>query len=897
MFKITKLTTLLRFAMVFGAGASLGLNSHSALAQEESNADDVEKISITGSRIKRSDLEGPSPVVTISAEDMLSKGFVTVQDALNNLTQATGGQLDQQQTFGFTPSASAVDIRGFGVGRTLVLLNGRRLPQFPLAAGGTSNFVDLSSIPSSAIKRIEILTDGASAIYGSDAIGGVVNVILKKSVEKTQVNLRYGDTSDGGMENSRLQITTGIESEKSNALFFFEYMDRKELRFSDRVRSSFDELDPNDPDSVGAFSSGGVPGTFRGTEGNVVSANCDPDLVIGGFCRFNRAEFRQLLAPLKRGSIATVINYDISENMSAFGQFMYVKTQVNTEIEPMFFDEAIQVGINAPNNPTSGANDPTNMFVDQAGIFRRRLVEFGPRASSIDTDSINLLFGVNGVVLNDYEWELAYNYSRQDVVAIRSGFAARDRINAAMCGGEFAVDGSCDNGTLNFFEPISQEVVDALRLTPVTDAQSTISAVDFQVTGPLFEMEAGEAMFAAILEYNKTTFVDARDPDSLNGNIIALGGTAGGGERKYSAAGLEVLLPITEGLNLSVAGRYDSYDDDSDVGGAFSPRVAIDYRPIDSLLLRASWAESFRAPDMQRLFGANTNAFTDVVDTPFCIQQGGSGRGDESVPSCTSLAQSTPILLGSNIQLQEEEGESVNIGFVWEIFDDFSIGADIFAIELEGIVDVPDTQFILDNPGLFPAEAILRDPNQVDSNDNPGGLDLISAVARNLAFQKTEGIDFNIDYRYDLEKYGDLKVRLNGTYTTKLEIQQNPTSPVVDELNDSEGRSTEGVEWRANLNVGWSKNDLSLNMYANYIGEITPGETSVIDRLGSWTTFNFTARYALSDDFNILAGLNNAFDKEPPIDIQDGNGSQPFYNQSFHNLTGREYYIEAQYRF
>jgi iron complex outermembrane receptor protein len=131
---------------------------------------------------------------------MLSKDFVTVQDVLNNLTQATGGQLEQQQTSVFTPSASTLDIRDFGVGRTLVLLNGRRLPQFPLAAGGTSNFVDLSSIPSSAIKRIEILTDGASAIYGSDAIGGV--------------------------ENSRLQITTGVESDKSNALFFFEYMDR-----------------------------------------------------------------------------------------------------------------------------------------------------------------------------------------------------------------------------------------------------------------------------------------------------------------------------------------------------------------------------------------------------------------------------------------------------------------------------------------------------------------------------------------------------------------------------------------------------------------------------------------------------------------------------------------------
>lgn len=897
MFTINTLTKFLRLAVAAGAASSIGLTSHTAWSQEVNNEQDVEKISITGSRIKRTSFEGPSPVVTISAEDMLSKGFVTVQDALNNLTQATGGQLDQQQTFGFTPSASAVDIRGFGVGRTLVLLNGRRLPQFPLAAGGTSNFVDLSSIPSSAIKRIEILTDGASAIYGSDAIGGVVNVILKNSVEKTQVNLRYGDTSDGGMENGRLQITTGVESDKSSALFFFEYMDRKELRFSDRDRSAFDVLDPSDPNSVGAFSSGGNPGTFRGTEGNVVSPDCDPDLVIGGFCRFNRAEFRQLLAPLKRGSIATVLNYDISDSLSAFGQFMYVKTQVNTEIEPMFFDEAIQVGINAPNNPTSGANDPNDIFIDQAGIFRRRLVEFGPRASSIDTDSINMLFGVSGVIQNEYEWELAYNYSKQDVVAVRSGFAARDRINAAMCGAEFAVDGSCDNGTLNFFEPITQEVVDALRLTPVTDAQSTISAVDFQVTGPLFEMDAGDAQFAAILEYNKTTFTDARDPDQLNGNIIALGGTAGGGERKYSAAGLEVQLPITEVLNLSVAGRYDSYDDDSEVGGAFSPRVAVDYRPVDSLLLRASWAESFRAPDMQRLFGANTNAFTDVVDTPFCIQQGGSGRGDESVPSCTSIVQSTPILLGSNLALQEEEGESVNLGFIWEISDNFSIGADIFAIELEGIVDVPDTQFILDNPELFPAGAIVRDPNQVDTNDNPGGLDLISAVARNLSFQKTSGVDFNVDYLHDLQEYGSLKVSLNGTYTSKLEIQQNPTSVVVDELNDSEGRSTEGVEWRANLNLGWTLDALSLNAYANYIGDITPVETSVIDNLGSWTTFNFTAQYGITDNFDILAGINNAFDKEPPVDIQDGNSSQPYYNQSFHNLIGREYYVELQYRF
>lgn len=895
MLKIRKLALAVTASLI---GTSTLMVPNMAFAQSEENSDEVEKISITGSRIKRTDLEGPSPVIAITEAEMLSKGFVTVQDALNNLTQTTGGQLDQQQTFGFTPSASAVDIRGFGVGRTLVLLNGRRMPQFPLAAGGTSNFVDLSSIPSSAIKRIEVLTDGASAIYGSDAIGGVVNVILKDSVDQTQVNLRYGDTSDGGMENSRMQITTGFESDKGSALFFFEYLDRKELNFTDRDRSAFDELDPNDISGVGAFSSGGIPGTFRGTtDGNVIAPGCDPELVIDGFCRFNRAEYRQLLAPLKRGSIATVLNYDINDDISAFGQFMYVKTQVDTRIEPMFFDEGITVGIDAPNNPTTGANDPNDQFVDSAGIFRRRLVEFGPRAADIDTDSINLLFGVKGTLADEYDWEVAYNYAKQDVVSVRTGFAARDRIRAAMCGPQFAVDGTCSNGTLNFFEPISQDVVDALSLTPVTNAQSTISAFDFSLTGPLFEMPAGDAMFAAIVEHNKTTFDDSRDPDQLNGNIIALGGTAGGGERKYTAAGLEVLFPVMENLNLSLAGRYDSYDDDSDVGGAFSPRVAVDYRPTDTLLLRASWAESFRAPDMQRLFGANTNAFTDVVDTPFCLQQGGSGRGDTSVPACTTISQSVPIVLGSNINLQEEQGESINVGFVWEITDSFSVGADIFSIELEGIVNVPDTQFILDNPGLFPADAIQRDPGQIDNNDNPGGLSLISAVARNLAFQKTEGVDFNVEYRQDMDEYGALNIRLNGTYTSTLEIQQNETSPIVDELNDFEGRSTEGVEWRGNLNIGWTLDDLTLNAFVNYIGDITPVETSVIQTLGSWTTVNFTANYAFTDNLTVLAGINNAFDKQPPLDIQDGNASQPFYNQSFHNLIGREFFVEASYRF
>lgn len=895
MFTNSRLARSVQLAIAFSAMTTV-THTSKVIAQEA--ADEIEKISVTGSRIKRTDIEGPSPITSMSAEEMLGKGFVTVQDALNSLTQATGGQFDQQQTFGFTPSASAVDIRGFGAGRTLVLLNGRRLPQFPLASGGTSNFVDLSSIPSSAIERIDVLTDGAGAIYGSDAISGVVNVILKKDLDKTNINIRYGDTADGGQEQSRIQISTGVETEKSSALFFMEYLDRKELRFSDRDISRFDVLNPDDPDSVGIFSSGGVPGTFRGTEQNVISPDCDPNLVIDGFCRFNRADFRQLLAPMKRGSIATIINHEITDDLSVFGQFMYTTSNVVTELEPMFFDSgsfAPRVGVNAPNNPTSGANDPNDIFVDQAGHFRRRLIEFGPRSSDIDTDSVNLLFGAKGTIADDYDWEVGYNYSKQDVVSLRGGFASADRFLALICGNEFASDGTCDNGTLNLFEPIPQSVVDATSASPYTDAESTISAYDFQITGPMFEMEAGDAQFALVAEHNKTTFVDDRDADTLNGNVIATGGTSGGGSRKYSAIGIETVFPLTEQIELTVAGRYDSYDDDSDVGDAFSPKVAATYRPNDNWLFRASWAESFRAPDMQRLFGAQTRGFNDLIDTPFCEQQGGT-RGDESISACVDPVQSVPTVTGANLALEEEEGTSYNVGAVWQYEDMLEVEINVFSVELEGIVTTPARQFILDNPELFAPSAIQRDPNRINSL-NPGGLSQVSATAQNLAFQKNEGVDFNITHTWDLGESGEITTRLTGTYTATFESQADPTAPVVDELNDDDGRLNEGPEWRSNLNIGWQYNDLSLNAFVNYIGEFTPDQTASQDSVDSWTTVNLTGRYAFSDSISVLVGINNVANEDPPLDLSDGNSSQPFYNQSFHNLTGREYYIEAQFTF
>ena len=345
----------------------------------------------------------------------------------------------------------------------------------------------------------------------------------------------------------------------------------------------------------------------------------------------------------------------------------------------MALDMAGDLGIaltpDAPNNPTNPAVDTAGDYAGNniVGAFRRRLVEFGPRAETIDNDTLSALIGLRGNIgSSGYSWEGGVGYDEQRVSGLNTGFARKDAFFTALCGPAGPdVNGLCNSGTLNLFEPIPQSVVDQLSTQPRTDAISSIASVDFSVTGDLFDMPAGKAKIAGVAEYNRQSFADRRDPDVLAGNVVALGGTAGGGSRKYYAAGVEIELPVFSQLTVNLAGRYDKYNDASDVGGAFSPRVALEYRPFKSLLIRGAAGKSFRAPDLQRLFGAETTAFTDLIDTPTCVAAGGTKGVSQGLPPgtfdvCTDLVQSTEIRQGANRALKEESGDNFSGGIVWE---------------------------------------------------------------------------------------------------------------------------------------------------------------------------------------------------------------------------------------
>ncbi len=875
-----------------------------AVAQQAAADEPQQEVTVVGSRIRRLEVEGPSPVVTISAEDFEKRGYATVTDALNDMSQNAGGGFDQQFTFGFTPSASAIDLRGFGAGRTLVLIDGRRQPVFPLALSGTDNFVDLSSIPVGAIERVEVLTDGASAIYGSDAVSGVVNIVLKRQADNS-IAARLSNTAEGGGGNTRIQASAGTENlAGGTGSFFAEYFKQETLMFTERDYSRSDRLGGVTGAGPGIFSSFGDPGTFIGftDEGDAIpfpAANCNAGEGPGnqgGFCRFNRAAYRQLVPSWEQASVTGRYDRPVTDNMSFFTRMSYFHSVTDTQLEPMAYDQGgtdgfgILTPVGVGSNPTSGADA-------LPGVWRRRLVEFGPRQEQTRNNTVSFLTGLRGEMGDRFDWEFGLTYIEQRTASTNFNFARKSDLNALIYGADTDGDGVGDGGTLNLFEPIPTALVDQLRINPRGNGISSLGGADFQFRGDLFELAGRTVKFASGLEFNKQRFADERSPESLSGDIIALGGTNGRGDRKYSAVGVEFEYPLLEKLTVNLAGRFDNYDDASDVGGAFSPRLALSYRPADRLMLRASAGKSFRAPDLQRLFGGETQAFNDVIDTPKCIQDGGSGRGDASVATCVEPAQSIALSTRGNTALTEEKGENFNFGIVFEPWGGATISTDLFYVELTDIVNTPSEQFILDSnaaDGSF-ADAIVRDP-QAASIQNPGGIIVIERAARNLSFQRLSGVDVRGDFSIPGDRFGSFTASFNATYLNDLKIRESPGDATIDVLK--EGQLGEFVRFRGTAELGWNRGIFGANMLVSHIGSFTPSaQTATFNKVGSWTTVNVGGTVETPWNSQVAVGVNNVFDKDPPFDLQAGDASQPFYNQFFHDSFGATWHVTYTQRF
>jgi iron complex outermembrane receptor protein len=896
------LAKAIRFALIGGAATAALSTSIASAADNEAK---VERIEVTGSRIKRTDMETATPITVLSADDMAKQGFTNIQDALQSLTSSTSA-MTTQSVHGFTPAASSISLRNAGASRTLTLINGKRLNQYPKPAGGTDNFVDTANLPMEAVERIEILKSGGSAIYGADAVGGVVNIILKRDFEGVALKYRHGDTTEGGGESDRIALSLGQSSDKGNISTFLELTDNGQLKATDRenfgLHTDKVQYSPySSYSSYGARISGGPKGNTTAT--SISQERCTAE----GFfwdtansrCGFDRSQWRDLAPQTTRFISSTNFNYELSDDVSFVSRLDFAQAKSITRIEPMAVDNYkvkvagndITLDVDLDPSLTKTFNKTTGLGGDFANAqdgtytYIRRLHEFGNREGETNTRNYFFTAGLEGMLADDYSWDVSANYGRTNLDIFSSGFAS--------VGSMFSYLAKGANGN-SMLAPISASDIESVEYTPFERAQSTQKNVQANISGLAFEMPAGDAEFSYGAEYTTQDYESDTDSESKKGNILSRGGSSGAGERAYWATYTELRIPILEDLTVSTAVRYDRYDD---FGGNVSPQVTVEYRPAEELLIRGAISKVFRAPDMHRVYGDATQGFGSVIDFKQCQALGGSPgvkSTDTTIDSvCNELHIDTTT--GANKDLTAETGYTANLGAVYG-GEGIDASFDIWEWKLDDMVSDIDSSKA--------AREYVTYDNML-TRDAAGTITHVNATAQNLAFQKVRGIDFTTGYGWDMSDLGDMRLSLNGTYILLSEGQTDPTADIDDDIEDGAL-----PQYKLNLVFTWNLDDFQNTLGAYHTARMHGSsfksfKKSALDKnkafdesaheIASQTKWNLTSAYHFSDTAKLTAGVMNLFNAGPNFDPTDT--GWPHYDRSTFDARGREWFAEVEVKF
>lgn len=841
-------------------------------AQEQES---IEKISVTGSHIRRTDMEGPSPLASIDAEQIANTGVTDLIGLFTKLPISGQGTFSTQgnSSDDTANGGSSVSLRGLGADSTLILVNGRRVSVSPFAKGIDTAFVDINNIPISAIKRVDILKDGASATYGSDAIAGVINVILKDDFEGFEISAKYGDTADGGGEEQNLSLIYGTNSDKASHTFILDYFDREEIMYADRDYSrtaNQTALRPNDPDAVDFRSSSGIPGTIAlasdptnrlpDTFGNDV---CAPEDIVGTLCRYDYAPHMTSVPDTERFSFNYMGRYEISDAVTAFAELngQNSKSIVRGAASPSF-NELFMSGDN-PNHPF--ADDPSHPFYQQDLTMRRRTVDIGNREKRVDTDYYRTIVGLEGEA-GDWNWELAYSYIKSESVERGvDGFPNSIRIQQAI-----------DSGLWNPFEPSSntQEALDFIETNTTRVGKSTNKSIDGVASGPIMQLGGNDVMLAVGVEYREESISDNPDEQFLRGEVFGTEATQANGERDSTAFFTELAIPLSDTFEAQLAVRHEDY---SDFGTTTDPKVSFLWSPLDNLSLRGSWGTAFRAPSLHQLGLGRTDESPNLVDTIRC----------NAVGLACDPQEYTAVFEG-NPDLGPEESTSYNLGVIYEVTEDLSFSLDYYNYDIENIID-SDTQFVFSNFGDDP-NVVTRLPT-ADPND-PGEVVQIFDSFQNIGDLETSGLDLDVQYTME-SSFGDFRFGYVMNYVLEYE-ELRPDATGGKRVALSEGQF-EQPEVRWTTSMDWRKDDWSAALAVNYIGEFDgDADSGFGDKtVDSMTTVDLVVNYLGVDNAVFTLGSTNLFNEEPPFSHHDFYG---FVN-TIHSSQGRFVYLKGAYKF
>jgi outer membrane receptor protein involved in Fe transport len=885
----------------------------------------LDAVTVVGSRIKRSEIEGPSPVTVISAEQIEREGFISVYDALNTLTQTTGSIQNELTQSGFTPNAQVLNLRGLGPGRVLTLINGRRAADYPLPYNGQSNFVNLASIPAAAVERVELLSGGASAIYGSDAVAGVVNIVLKTNFEGQYLSYLVGKpTAEGGAPTNNIQWVGGSTGDRWSLTYAMEYFDRGAIYASERDFMDSYRDDPSvDPSAATAvqgirlrdrLNGPGALGT--GPASQVWGPGETLESVCARFSEFEIDTRTNQPNPLNNGSWCGYYGYpatqairnsdenvsgyiygtfDVNDNIQAFASLNVWDSKASAAASTQFWSIPLYV------------DAEYGSIMDGQRIFTPEEVGgFGAQQTNFNEQAIDFAAGLRGTLGDSrFDWDATISHSKYKTDNDRPRFLAQE-LTDYFLGPQLGVSGPYRVYDLNedrYFNPISASVYNSLSTIVKTEADSSATTASFVLSGDLFELPAGPVAFAAVLEGGTQEYDLNADPRIAPGqNIIYnLTGTGGGGERDRYAFGTEFSIPVTDTFKATLAARYDLYDDITEVDNAFTWNAGLEWRPFDNLLVRGAYATSFRAPDMHYIFAEESGFFQGTFDEYACRNAG------LTVTQCGNSATYNYSVFGTrtgNPDLQEEEGSSYTVGFVWDIVDDLTVTVDYYSIELEGGVRDLSRSYILQNEADCRL-GVDRQGNPVDGTSlfcqsiqayitrtvggpNDGRLEQVDTQPINGSFLSNKGIDASMTYSLDTDRYGNFGFQLAWSHVLDqkfAEFEGQPRESYRDDLTNFDFRS------RMRGSVSWEYNDLAITVFGTRFGSLPNWEET--GRIAPYITYNTNLTYKFTENFSASLIVNNITNKFAPED--DSFFTYPFFWRAYSPI-GREVFVQADFR-
>jgi iron complex outermembrane receptor protein len=934
MFRRTKVCS----AVLMAIGGTLALGVAPAFGQQT-----LDRVEITGSSIKRIDAETALPVTIVTREEIARSGATNMEQLVAQLASSssanntTGSQLAGLATYGL----SSISLRGLGEQRSLVLVNGKRLAVF--AGGGTGGAVDINAIPVSAIERVEVLRDGASAVYGSDAVAGVVNFILRKDVDGVEISAETGrPTQSGGgksqrfnllagkgdLEKDKFNIMLGLDLEKSSALFakdrefaasgnrfpFFQ----NSATPSGRIEGIWDPaLTPtqnarNATTNPFGYSSSGY-GNPKAPN-NCADINMFPVTAKGGVggaffnCNFDSAPFVGLFPKVDRTSLFVSGKLEVSPQLQLYSEAMYSKTTLTEAYQPspvrvaflssdLAFSDPVQNPTNVapallifPNNPAYQsilspylqANGLAAMDGKPIAVSLRTFLT-GPRTEQDKNEQGRLVFGGKGTV-NDWDYDVSAMYNEAKTSGqVIDGYFSQLKLATILNDPNSNWNPWATGGVQD--AGLTQQLQSAKYNGPTISGKSTATSVEGSASTTLSSLPGGPVQLALGAAFRRERYkIDV--PDILgSGDIAGLGGATSPEDdsRKVSAVYTELNLPVRKDLEVNASARLDHYND---VGSSATGKLSARWTPAKELLIRGAIGSGFRAPTLVELHQPQTVGVSEQFVDPLNAADG--------------LIQANAII-GGNPALKPEKSKQLSLGIVANPTRGFTAGVDYFLIKIDNYITAPAALALVNG---VRAGTPLYGPD--DATFAPDGtVDTVKQINRNAASALVSGFDVNVNWtdKYD---FGRLSADLSGTYMSKFDLKtlagtQHSVGTIINPDGTPLDVAALGVisRWKHRLSFNWSTTQWSTTFAQNF----TLGYHDAFDLNGdphdvpAVATYDAQVAFTGIKNLKMSLGVKNLFDKKPPLFIGNGSSFQYGYDPQNYDPRGRYVYVSAGYKF